>query len=199
MHRRRTFCGLRALLRGFYLTKRAPQAKICGFRTVPRVISSYKMSAAGDFFRFQDATKVILPCKMSAAGDFFRFQDATKVILPCKMSAAGDFFRFQDATRGFYSICPWLPPWVGGSQGGSIFGLGGSRGEPTPKYPHLKISVAPPLGGGEPRGEHFRSWGAKGGAHVGIWERSMNTPILRGFYLTKRAPQVFFAFRTLLR
>ena len=77
------------------------------------------------------------------------------MILPCKMSAAGDFFRFQDATKVI------LPCKM--SAAGDFFSF--SR---RYKGILLDLSVAPPLGRGEPRGEHFRLGGEQGGAHAEI-------------------------------
>ena len=47
---RGNFHGFRALLRGFYLTKRAPQATILRFQGATKGILLYKMSAAGENF-----------------------------------------------------------------------------------------------------------------------------------------------------
>ena len=44
------FYGFRALLRRFYLTKRAPQAKNLRFQSATKGILPYKMSAAGENF-----------------------------------------------------------------------------------------------------------------------------------------------------
>ena len=57
LRRRRKFSGFRALLRGFYLTKWRPQAKILQFQSTTKVILPYKMGAAGENFAVSDRCK----------------------------------------------------------------------------------------------------------------------------------------------
>ena len=56
------------------------------------------------------------------------------------MSAAGGKFLSPDPLFWIKSDWKgWLPPSVGGSIGGSIWVLGGSRGEHKPKFPEARF------------------------------------------------------------
>ena len=94
------------------------------------------------------------------------------------------FLRFSRAPPlgGGEPLCDFLmlPPWEGGATQilGSILGVGGEQGGAHAEiFTSENLTGSPPEWGGA-RGVAFSVLGPQGGAHVPIWERSMNTPTL---------------------